>query len=73
MDAWRSLSANVLAPWQLRALIEASRAWVAEHQSAADPDAPAPWSEAPVELDRQAVGDKVRAVFGARAHARRKG
>jgi len=67
LNAWRSLSAVVLAPWQARAIIQASRAWVAEHNGAADPEALAPWSDAPAEVDREVVREKVRTIFGARA------
>lgn len=67
LASWQRLSAVRLAPWQLRAIMQASRAWVAEHHSAADPQALAPWSDAPAEVDREVVREKVRTIFGARA------
>lgn len=71
VQAWSSASAIGLAPWQLRAMVQASRAWVAENIAAADPDAPAPWPwlGEPEPVDRTSVLDKVRAIFGARARA----
>ena len=52
---------------ELRALRQASAAWQGEHLRAANPDAPAPWSEALCDEQRSAVRNKVRAVFGALA------
>ena len=62
-------AAQPLAPWRLRALRQASQAWVAEHTAAAKPDAPAPWQALPSAVERGLVRDKVRALFGSRARA----
>lgn len=67
--AWQRAAAQPLAPWQLRALRQASRAWVAEHVGAARPDVPAPWLALPGAVEREVVRDKVRAIFGQRAKA----
>ena len=67
LRAWLLATGQRLAPWQLRALREASAHWLGEHLRAASPDAPAPWSEQPDEAKRNAIRDKVRAVLGARA------
>lgn len=69
LRAWRALAGCPLAPWQARALHQASKALVAEHGKAANPDAPAPWTAALQPIDRDAVRDKVRAALGWRAKA----
>ena len=69
LRAWQLGAAQPLAPWQLRALRQASQAWVGEHAQAAKPDAPAPWSAVPSAVERGIVRDKVRALFGSRARA----
>ena len=69
LRAWQLGAAQPLAPWQLRALRQASQAWVVEHVAAAKPEAPAPWSAAPSAVEREVVRNKVRALFGARARA----
>ena len=69
LRAWQLGAAQPLAPWQLRALRQASQAWVGEHGAAAKPDAPAPWSAVPSAVERSLVRDKVRSLFGARARA----
>ena len=69
LRAWQLGAAQPLAPWQLRALRQASQSWVGEHAAAAQPDAPAPWSAVPSAVERSIVRDKVRALFGSRARA----
>ena len=69
LRAWQLGAAQPLAPWQLRALRQASQAWVGEHAAAAKPDAPAPWQAVPSAVERGIVRDKVRALFGSRARA----
>ena len=69
LSAWQRATAQPLAPWQLRALRQASRAWAAELHAAAKPDAPPPWSAVPSAVEREIVRNKVRALFGARARA----
>ena len=69
LRAWQLGAAQPLAPWRLRALRQASQAWVAEYAGAAKPDAPAPWSAVPSAVERSIVRDKVRALFGSRARA----
>lgn len=67
LRAWQHGSATPLSPWHLRALHQAARAWVDSHRSAANPDAPAPWSEAPGADQRELVRNKLRGILGGRA------
>jgi hypothetical protein len=65
---WMRLTGAPAQPWQLRALRQASAAYVGQLHDATEPDCPPPWSEAGLD-DRERVARQVREVFGSRKRA----
>jgi hypothetical protein len=64
---WQRLTCTPLAPWEARALRQASFEYVAQLGKSTDPACPAPWADAPTDDDRARVAGGLRELFSARA------
>ena len=66
LDAWQRGTGVRLAPWQARAMLAASAAWVFEYAQASEPDHPQPWMSAhTIAADRATVDRKMRGILSA--------
>ena len=63
LASWQRVTAEPLAPWQARALRQASAAYVAQLAEAADPGCPAPWANAPAADERQTLSRQLAATL----------
>ena len=69
IDAWQRNTGIDLDAWEARFLVRLSREFLAESHKAEAKDRPAPWTEVPVEVDRDQVS---RSLFNALESMRKK-
>ncbi len=65
IQAWQQATGIDLHAWEAKALRRLSSDYIGQCQLAEEPDCPAPYIDADQER-RQAVADRVRAIFGGR-------
>jgi hypothetical protein len=64
LQAWQHGTGHRAQPWELRAMLMASRSFVFQLRDAEDPHCPAPWAALSSALTQEHVANKVAAILG---------
>lgn len=71
--AWMGSTGIRLQPWELRAMHNLSRQYVAEYHQAEDPERPAPYGEPERQFDRAQLDSNIRAALRPYVKSTKKG